>query len=331
MTAPAIARSVAELRAQVRAWRAAGLTVGFVPTMGALHAGHLALMRQALARCDRVVVSIFVNPTQFAPHEDLNRYPRDEAGDLAKLASVGVHLAYLPTVAEMYPEGASTWVEVEGLSHGLCAERRPHHFRGVATVVTKLLNQAQADLAVFGEKDFQQLQIVKRLARDLAIPTVIEGGPTVREPDGLAMSSRNLHLTPEHRAIAAKLYRVLTDTAAGLADGRLAAPLLRSGDRAAARCRVQERRLCRAARRREPRAAGGGRRAAGAPAGGGASGPGAADRQRPGAAPARLSRATRQPRRREVDEGADLGREQAALRIDDLHRHRRRRERRRAG
>ncbi len=226
MTAPATARSVAELRAQVRAWHAAGLTVGFVPTMGALHAGHLALMRQALARCDRVVVSIFVNPTQFAPHEDLNRYPRDEAGDLAKLASVGVQLAYLPTVAEMYPEGASTWVEVEGLSHGLCAERRPHHFRGVATVVTKLLNQAQADLAVFGEKDFQQLQIVKRLARDLAIPTVIEGGPTVRESDGLAMSSRNLHLTPEHRAIAAKLYRVLTDTAAGLADGRLAAPLL---------------------------------------------------------------------------------------------------------
>jgi pantoate--beta-alanine ligase len=226
VTAPATARSVAELRAQVRAWRAAKLTIGFVPTMGALHDGHLALIRQALAHCHRAIVSIFVNPTQFAPHEDLNRYPRDEAGDLAKLAAVGVHFAYLPTVGEMYPEGASTWVEVEGLSHGLCAERRPHHFRGVATIVTALLNQAQADVAIFGEKDYQQLQIVKRLARDLAIPTVIEGAATVREPDGLAMSSRNLHLAPEHRAIAAKLYRVLTDTAAGLADGRLAAPLL---------------------------------------------------------------------------------------------------------
>jgi pantoate--beta-alanine ligase len=194
--------------------------------MGALHEGHLALMRLALARCDRCVVSIFVNPTQFAPHEDLARYPRDEAGDLAKLASVGVQLAYLPTVAEMYPEGASTWVEVEGLARGLCAERRPHHFRGVATVVTMLLNQAQADLAVFGEKDYQQLQIVKRLARDLAIPTEIVGGPTAREPDGLAMSSRNLHLKPEHRRTAPSLHAVLADTASALADGVLAAPLL---------------------------------------------------------------------------------------------------------
>lgn len=226
MSGPVIARSVAELRARVRAWRAAGLTIGFVPTMGALHAGHLALIRQALARCDRAIVSIFVNPTQFAPYEDLSHYPRDEASDLNKLASVGVQLAYLPTVAEMYPERASTWVEVEGLSHGLCAERRPHHFRGVATVVTMLLNQAQADIAVFGEKDFQQLQIVKRLARDLGIPTVIEGGATVREPDGLAMSSRNLRLAPEHRPMAAGLYQVLTDTAASLADGRLAKTLL---------------------------------------------------------------------------------------------------------
>ena len=267
MTAPATARSVAELRAQVRAWHAAGLTVGFVPTMGALHAGHLALMRQALARCDRAVVSIFVNPTQFAPHEDLSRYPRDEAGDLAKLASVGVHLAYLPTVAEMYPEGASTWVEVEGLSHGLCAERRPHHFRGVATVVTMLLNQAQADLAVFGEKDFQQLQIVKRLARDLAIPTVIEGGATVREPDGLAMSSRNLHLAPEQRPIGGDAVpradrhgcRALP-TGAGRATAG-------SRDRAAARAGFRERGLCRAARRRDPGALGGGGRPAGAPLG----------------------------------------------------------------
>lgn len=228
MRAPLVARSVAELRAQVRAWRAEGLRVGFVPTMGALHEGHLALVREALARCDRAMASIFVNPTQFAPHEDLSRYPRDEAGDLAKLASAGTHLAFLPTVAEMYPEGASTWVEVEGLSRGLCADRRPEHFRGVATVVTKLLNQAQADVAVFGEKDFQQLLVIKRLARDLSIPTEIIGGATVRESDGLAMSSRNLLLTAEHRRIAPVLNRILNETAAVLAEGSLAAATLQA-------------------------------------------------------------------------------------------------------
>lgn len=223
---PEIARSVTELRDQVRQWRRRELTVAFVPTMGALHEGHLSLVHRALAAADRVAVSIFVNPTQFAPSEDLERYPRDEAGDVAKLAGAGAHLVFLPSVAEMYPEGASTWVEVQGLSQGLCAERRPHHFRGVATVVTKLLNQAQADLAVFGEKDYQQLQIIKRLTRDLAIPTIIDGGPTVREPDGLAMSSRNLNLTAEERRTAAALYRVLAETAAALADGGPAAPLL---------------------------------------------------------------------------------------------------------
>jgi pantoate--beta-alanine ligase len=228
VSAPLVVRSVAELRAQVRAWRADGLRIGFLPTMGALHAGHLVLVQEALARCDRVMASIFVNPTQFAPQEDLSRYPRDEAGDLAKLGSVGTHLAYLPSVAEMYPAGASTWVEVEGLSRGLCAERRPHHFRGVATVVTMLLNQAQADVAVFGEKDYQQLLVVTRLARDLAIPTEIVGGATVREPDGLAMSSRNLFLTPEHRRIAPALYQVLQEAAAALAEGSLAAPILQA-------------------------------------------------------------------------------------------------------
>ena len=226
MTAPAIARSVAALRDQVRAWRQAGLTTGFVPTMGALHEGHLSLVRLAQARTDRVIVSIFVNPTQFAPTEDLARYPRDEAGDLAKLAGAGAHLVFLPPVGEMYPEGASTWVEVKGLSEGLCADSRPHHFRGVATVVTKLLNQAQADVAVFGEKDYQQLLVIKRLARDLAIPTEIVGGPTVREPDGLAMSSRNLNLAAEHRPIAANLHAVLIEAAAAMADGGLAAPAL---------------------------------------------------------------------------------------------------------
>ena len=209
MTDPAIARSVAALRSQVGIWRQAGQTVGFVPTMGALHEGHLSLVRLAGAEADRVVVSIFVNPTQFAPTEDLDRYPRDEAGDLAKLAAIGAHLVYMPTVAEMYPEGATTWVEVKGLSEGLCADSRPHHFRGVATVVTKLLNQVQADVAVFGEKDYQQLMVIKRLARDLAIPTRIAGGPTVREPDGLAMSSRNLNLATVHRRIAPSLNRIL--------------------------------------------------------------------------------------------------------------------------
>jgi pantoate--beta-alanine ligase len=221
-----VVRSVAGLRDQVLAWRRQGLTVGLVPTMGALHEGHLSLVRQVLDRADRAVVSIFVNPTQFAPAEDLSRYPRDEAGDLAKLAATGAHLAYLPDAAEMYAPGFATWVGVEGLSQGLCAVSRPHHFRGVATVVAKLLNQTQADLAVFGEKDYQQLLVVKRLARDLDIPTVIEGGPTVRESDGLAMSSRNLYLTPEERRTAAALYRVLGDTAAALADGHPAEPRL---------------------------------------------------------------------------------------------------------
>lgn len=227
MSAPIeIARNVAALRAQTRAWRRQGLTIGLVPTMGALHEGHLSLVQAALDRTDRVVVSIFVNPTQFAPTEDLARYPRDEAGDLAKLARVGAHLAFMPDATEMYPPGFSTWVEVGGLSEGLCAVTRPHHFRGVATVVTKLLNQAQADLAVFGEKDWQQLQVIRRLARDLDIPTAILGGPTVREPDGLAMSSRNAYLTPEERRTAAALYRVLCDLAAALADGHPAAPRL---------------------------------------------------------------------------------------------------------
>ena len=231
MSAPSTARTVAALRDQVRDWRRSGLTVGFVPTMGALHEGHLSLVRLALTEADRVMVSIFVNPTQFAPTEDLDRYPRDEVGDLAKLAGAGAHLVFLPPVAEMYPEGASTWVEVKGLSEGLCADSRPHHFRGVATVVTKLLNQAQADIAVFGEKDYQQLLVITRLARDLAIPTRILGGPTVREPDGLAMSSRNLNLAPAQRQIAPRLNAILVETAAALADGGPAQPLLDAASR----------------------------------------------------------------------------------------------------
>jgi pantoate--beta-alanine ligase len=226
LSAPAVVRTVAELRAMVHEWRRHGRKVGFVPTMGALHEGHLALVRHALARTDRVVVSIFVNPTQFAPTEDLARYPRDEAGDIAKLADLGAHLAYLPEPEEMYREDFATWVEVEGLSRGLCAVTRPHHFRGVATVVAKLLNQVQADLAVFGEKDYQQLLIVRRLACDLDIPTLIEGVPTVRESDGLALSSRNAYLGPEERRTAAALARILGETADALGDGALAEPRL---------------------------------------------------------------------------------------------------------
>jgi pantoate--beta-alanine ligase len=231
MSEPALVRELSELRAQVRRWRGEGLTIGFVPTMGALHEGHLDLVRFALARCDRAVVSIFVNPTQFAPAEDLDRYPRDVEGDLAKLAKVGAHLVWLPEVATMYPTGSQTWVAVEELSRGLESETRPHFFRGVATVVTKLLNQVQADVAVFGEKDYQQLLVVRRLARDLAIPTEIEGRATVREPDGLAMSSRNAYLAPEERRIAGALNRVLLDTATTLAQGEPAAPHLEAARR----------------------------------------------------------------------------------------------------
>jgi pantoate--beta-alanine ligase len=219
-------RTVAELRAQVAAWRHDGLKVSFVPTMGALHEGHLSLVRHALARADRAMASIFVNPTQFSPVEDLTRYPRDEAGDLERLAEAGAHLAFIPDVAEMYAPGFATWVRVDGLSEGLCASVRPHHFGGVATVVTKLLNQAGADLALFGEKDYQQLLVVRRLARDLDIPTEIVGAPTVREPDGLAMSSRNRYLTPEARRIATALFRVLGETAEALRDGQPAAQRL---------------------------------------------------------------------------------------------------------
>ena len=231
MPAPAAVRTLPELRASVAAWRREGLRVGLVPTMGALHDGHLALMRHALARADRVVASIFVNPTQFGPGEDLDRYPRDEPGDLARLAGVGVRLAWLPPVEAMYPPGDRTRVTVEELGEGLEAVARPHFFRGVATVVTKLLNQVRPDLAVFGEKDYQQLLVVRRLARDLAIPTEIVAHPTVREPDGLAASSRNRYLAPAERDVAPLLHQVLTEAARTLADGRAAAEALAAGTR----------------------------------------------------------------------------------------------------
>jgi pantoate--beta-alanine ligase len=220
-TRPAIktVRTVAELRAAVAAWRREGLSVGLIPTMGALHEGHLALARTAKDECDRAVASIFVNPTQFGPSEDLDRYPRREAEDAAALAEHGVELIFAPSVAEMYPDGFVTTVSVAGLADRLEGAHRPGHFAGVTTVVSKLLIQAGADRAYFGEKDYQQLRVVTRMARDLDIATTIVGVPTVREPDGLALSSRNEYLTPAQRRIAPTLNRALLETAAAVAAG----------------------------------------------------------------------------------------------------------------
>ena len=206
-----LVRTVADLRAPVGAWRRAGQRVGFVPTMGALHEGHLSLVRLARARADHVVASIFVNPTQFGPNEDFDAYPRDEARDAALLAEAGCDLVFAPSVAEMYPAGASTTVTVAGVSEPLDGLARPGHFAGVATVVTKLLNQCAPDVAVFGEKDFQQLQVIRRLVRDLDIPVEIVGGPTARAEDGLALSSRNAYLSAAERPIAGRLNVVLRD------------------------------------------------------------------------------------------------------------------------
>jgi pantoate--beta-alanine ligase len=212
-----LARTVADLRKAGAGWRANGERIGLVPTMGALHAGHMALVAAARAACDRVVVSIFVNPKQFGPAEDLSSYPRPEATDLDMLRRAGIDLAYLPGVEEIYPPGFATLVRVAGLSEGLCGAHRAGHFDGVATVVAKLLIQVQPDIAYFGEKDYQQLTIVRRLARDLDLPVRIEGVPTVREPDGLALSSRNVYLSAEERRIAPNLARVLRAIAAALA------------------------------------------------------------------------------------------------------------------
>jgi pantoate--beta-alanine ligase len=212
-------RTVADLRAQVAAWKAAGERVGFVPTMGALHEGHLSLVRLARTKAERVVASVFVNPTQFGPNEDFDAYPRDEARDAALLAGAGCDLLFAPTVAEMYPNGASTTVTVSGVSEPLDGQARPGHFAGVATVVTKLLNQSQADVAVFGEKDYQQLQVIRRLVIDLNLPVEIVGGPTARADDGLALSSRNAYLTDAERPVAARLNQVMRAAIAELKAG----------------------------------------------------------------------------------------------------------------
>jgi pantoate--beta-alanine ligase len=213
----AVARSVAALRERVAGWRKQQERIALVPTMGALHRGHLALVEAARRHCERVVASLFVNPKQFGPREDFTAYPRDEAADLAKFREGGVNLVFAPTVEEMYPAGFVTAVRVAGIGDELEGAHRPGHFDGVATVVSKLLLQCLPDIAYFGEKDYQQLLVVRRMARDLDIPVKIEGIATMREPDGLALSSRNVYLSPEERRIAPLLYRVLNDTAAALA------------------------------------------------------------------------------------------------------------------
>lgn len=194
-----------QCRQAVAAWRKEGATIGFVPTMGALHEGHLMLVRSSLAAGHKTIVSVFVNPKQFGPNEDYAKYPRVLDADAALLKDVGAHLLYAPTVDEMYAKGFATRVQVDGLTNYLCGPSRPGHFEGVATVVTKLLNQVQADEAFFGEKDWQQLQVIKRLAVDLDIPTRITGVDIVREQDGLALSSRNRYLNAGDRAKASLL------------------------------------------------------------------------------------------------------------------------------
>jgi pantoate--beta-alanine ligase len=207
------ARNLAELRRALGAWRQAGQSVALIPTMGALHAGHLSLIARGKSLCDRAVASIFVNPTQFGPNEDLSRYPRDEDGDLRKLAQAGCDLAFLPSADEMYPEGFSTSISPGPLGEILEGHFRPGHFSGVATVVTKLLLQVLPDIACFGEKDYQQLQVIRRVTSDLNLPVRIEAVETLREVDGLAMSSRNAYLTPEQRRRAPALHFALTEVA----------------------------------------------------------------------------------------------------------------------
>lgn len=227
-----IIRTVAALRSRVGAWHQEGLRVGVVPTMGALHAGHLSLVQLAQANADRVIVTLFVNPTQFNDKNDLAAYPRTEDEDASKLSPLGVDVLYAPDADEMYPQGFATSIRVEGVSEGLCGAFRPGHFDGVATVVAKLLLQTSADCAVFGEKDFQQLAVIRRLVADLDIPVEIISAPTAREPDGLAMSSRNTRLTAVGRAKAPALAAILEETASQIAGGAAIAPSLDSARRA---------------------------------------------------------------------------------------------------
>jgi len=217
---PHLVSTVTDLRRGIAALKPA--RIAMVPTMGALHAGHVSLVTEAKKHAEHVVVSIFVNPTQFAPHEDFDAYPRTLEADLARLGDAA-SIIFAPTAREMYPEGYATTITVKGPSHGLETDFRPHFFAGVATVVAKLLIAASPDVAVFGEKDYQQLLVVQRLARDLALPTLVLGAPTLREADGLALSSRNAYLSPTERGIAARLNLILKDVIGGAQKGDLRA------------------------------------------------------------------------------------------------------------
>ena len=214
-----VLRTIAELRQHTSRWRIAGQTIGLIPTMGALHNGHLSLIKLAQGKCDRVIATIFVNPRQFLPNEDFEEYPRNEESDIEKLIAMGVDLLFAPKAPEMYQPDASTTVVISKLTDCLCATSRPGFFDGVGTVVTKLLIQALPDLAIFGEKDYQQLLVIKRLTRDLDIPVEIIGAPTIREADGLAVSSRNVFLSQTNRETASKVFEILKKTATAIAVG----------------------------------------------------------------------------------------------------------------
>ena len=228
---PQVVRSVADLRAAIARYRQQGKTIALVPTMGNLHDGHISLTHIAHQHADIVCTTIFVNPTQFGPGEDLDAYPRTFEADREKLQAAGVELIFAPETSEMYRADATTTVTVGHLTEPLCGADRPSHFAGVATIVTKLLLQAQPDVAVFGEKDFQQLQVIRRLVRDLDIPATIIGGPISRESSGLALSSRNRYLSGEQREIAAQLNATLRDIASRFLAGQAIGPLLDEGSK----------------------------------------------------------------------------------------------------
>jgi len=230
-----VVRTVLALRQAIAALRRGGNKIALVPTMGALHDGHLSLVREAEKRAKRVVVSIFVNPTQFAPTEDFSSYPRTFRSDLAALSALGTDLVWAPTAAVMYPDGFSTTIAPAGpAAAGLEDKFRPHFFGGVATVVAKLFTQVQPDFAMFGEKDYQQLKVVSQMARDLDLPVKVVGVPTVREKDGLAMSSRNAYLSAEQRAVAPTLHRVLKSSAKRIKSGEPIGVVLEAGRAAVA-------------------------------------------------------------------------------------------------
>ena len=214
-----IVRTVRDLRKATAKWRGRGQTVALVPTMGALHAGHIALVKLAKKKVDKAVVSIFVNPTQFAANEDLSRYPRDEAGDVKKLAEASADLVWAPKLEEMYPEGFSSAVRAGSTSKDLEGAFRPGHFDGVATVCAKLFNQVAPDIAIFGQKDFQQLTVLRQMVRDLDMPLKLIGAPTKRDADGLALSSRNAYLSDAERAVAPALYAIIRALAKDVANG----------------------------------------------------------------------------------------------------------------